>query len=157
MDRIEQRGPAGDPGTAFQRSLGLRWRLPPGDRPGLCVELDMRPELCGPAGSLEGGVVSTLVDVAGASACAVALGTGLVATEHLSVSMLAPGKVGPITATAEVIRQGRRDAVADVRVVDRGRDDRLVAAALVTVRVLEPRLPAAHGAAGPVSSGAGPR
>jgi uncharacterized protein (TIGR00369 family) len=103
----------------------------------VAVELDLRPELCGPAGSLEGGIVSTLVDVAGASACAVALGSGLVATEHISLSMLAPGRVGPITATGTVLRTGRRDAVAEVRVVDQGRDERLMAAALVTVRLLD--------------------
>lgn len=133
-------------GTAFQRLLGLRWRQADDPEPGVAVELELRPELCGPAGSLEGGIVSTLVDVAGASACAMALGSPLVATEHLSVSLLAPGRVGPITASAVVLRQGRRDAVAEVRVVDRGRDDRLVAVALVTVRLLEPR-PATAGAA----------
>ena len=132
--------PTGDsPGTPFQQALGLRWRRPDGPGPGLTVELDLRPELCGPAGSLEGGIVSTLVDVAGASACAMALGSPLVATEHLSVSLLAPGRVGPIAATGVVLRHGRRDAVADVRVLDRGRDDRLVAVAQVTVRLLEPR------------------
>ncbi len=132
-------GGDGSPGTPFQRSLGLRWSRPDGPVPGVAVELDLRPELCGPAGSLEGGIVSTLADVAGASACAFAFGNRLVATEHLSISILAPGRVGPVMATATVLRQGGRDAVAEVRVVDRGRDDRLMAAALVTVRLLEPR------------------
>ena len=127
------------PGTPFQRSLGLRWAPPPGGEATIEVALDLRPELCGPAGSLEGGIVSTLVDVAGASACAIALRSGLVATEHLSISMLAPARVGPIAAGATVIRAGRRDAVAEVRVVDRGHDDRLVAVGLVTVRLLEPK------------------
>ncbi|MHB8438142.1 MAG: PaaI family thioesterase [Acidimicrobiales bacterium] len=125
-------------GTPLQRHLGLRWV--PGSSPGtLSVTLDMRPDLCGPAGSLEGGVVSTLIDVTGASACAMAFGGQLVATEHITVSFVAPARVGPVSADAVVLRSGRHDAVADVRVVDRGRDDRLVAVGHVTVRRLEPR------------------
>jgi uncharacterized protein (TIGR00369 family) len=143
MDRRENGG--NGVGTPFQRSLGLAWH--PGSVPGeLAVTMELRPELCGPAGSLEGGVVSTLADVAGASACAMALGHGLVATEHLTVSFLAPGRVGPVAAAAQVLRAGRRDAVAEVRVTDTGRDDRLLAVAHVTVRALEPRA-----AAGPAA------
>lgn len=101
------------------------------------VALDIRPDLCGPAGSLEGGVVSTIVDVAGASACAVSFGGRLVATEHVSLSFLAPGRIGPVEATGTVLRRGARDAVAEVRVVDIGHEERLMAVALVTVRALE--------------------
>jgi len=37
------------------------------------------------------------------------------------------------------LRVGRHDAVAEVRIVDRGNDNRLMAVALVTVRVLADR------------------
>jgi uncharacterized protein (TIGR00369 family) len=143
---MKSRGDSGDGiGTPFQRSLGLIWH--PGPASGeLAVTMALRPELCGPAGSLEGGVVSTLADVAGASACAMALGHGLVATEHITVSFLAPGRVGPVVAAAQVLRAGRRDAVAEVRVTDTGQDDRLLAVAHVTVRALEARTPAGDGA-----------
>jgi uncharacterized protein (TIGR00369 family) len=127
----------GSMGTPFQQSLGLRWTT--GEEAGsVAVEMEIRDELRGPAGSLEGGVVSTLVDVAGASAAAVAVGR-LVATEHISVSFLAPGREGPVRATGTPLRVGRHDAVAEVRVVDTGRDNRLMAIALVTVRVLADR------------------
>ncbi|MHB8680999.1 MAG: PaaI family thioesterase [Acidimicrobiales bacterium] len=132
-----QMTPQQDIGTAFQRSLGLRWELVTGPQPGVAVEMDIHPGVQGPAGSLEGGVVGTLVDVAGASTAAMALGATLVATEHISVSFVAPGRVGPVRATGEVVRSGRRDAVSEVRVVDRGQEDRLMAVALVTVRRLE--------------------
>jgi uncharacterized protein (TIGR00369 family) len=123
-------------GTPFQQSLGLRWLA--GDEPGqVAVELDMRDDLKGPAGSLEGGVVSTIADVAGASAGAQAT-NGLVATQHISISFLAPGREGPIRATGTPLRVGKADAVVEVRVVDRGRDDRLIAVALVTVKVIDP-------------------
>src|SRR5437588_9008271 len=100
--------------------------------------MQMRDELRGPAGSLEGGVVSTLADVAGASAAAMAVGA-LVATQHMAISFLAPGRVGPVRATGVVLRTGREDSVAEVRIVDSGNDERLMAVALVTVRVLRDR------------------
>jgi uncharacterized protein (TIGR00369 family) len=123
-------------GTPFQQSLGLRWSTGDSDDQ-VAVELDMRDDLRGPAGSLEGGVVSTIVDVAGASTAAMAV-KGLVATQHISVSFLAPGRDGPIRATGTPLRVGRTDAVVEVRVVDRGRDDRLMAVGLVTVKVIDP-------------------
>ncbi len=126
-------GDKNEVGTTFQRSLGLRWISGEGGKT-LTVAMDILPEHCGPAGSLEGGIVSTLVDVAGASACAMALKSPLVATQHVSLSFLAPGRVGPVEATTEVVRIGRTDAVAEVRVVDRGSEDRLMAIGLVTVR-----------------------
>lgn len=125
-------------GTPFQQFLGARWSAVDGDPDAVAVELTLRPELCGPAGSLEGGVVATLADVAGASVVARALGT-LVATEHISISYLAPGHVGPVRAVGTLLRAGRRDGVTEVRVTDRGNGDRLMAVALVTVRGLGDR------------------
>ena len=122
--------------TPFQRSLGLRWARPPAPQ-SLAIELDIRPDLCGPAGSLEGGVVSTLADVAGASCAAMNLTSQLVATQDMSISFLAPGRVGPIRATAEPLRVGRTNAVVEVRVIDTGKDDRLIAVALLTATVLD--------------------
>ena len=130
-------------GTPFQKSLGLRWSAADGQQGAVAVELDMRDDLRGPAGSLEGGIVSTLADVAGASAAAGALGP-LVATENLTISFLAPGREGPIRATAVVLRSKNGGVVADVRVVDTGLDDRLMAVAQVTVRALPPRGPIAN-------------
>ena len=104
----------------------------------MAVVMEMRDDLRGPAGSLEGGVVSTLADVAGASAAAMAV-RSLVATQSIAISFLAPGRIGPVRATGVVLRIGREDAVADVRVVDVGNEERLMAAALVTVRVLRDR------------------
>src|SRR5437763_16297807 len=106
-------------GTPFQQSLGLRWLA--GDEPGqVAVELELRDDLKGPAGSLEGGVVSTVADVAGASAAAQAVG-GLVATQHIAISFLAPGRAGPVRAAGTPLPVGRADAVVEVRVVGRGR------------------------------------
>jgi uncharacterized protein (TIGR00369 family) len=126
-------------GTPFQASLGLHWDALPDGAAGVAIEMDLRDDLRGPAGSLEGGVVSTIADVAGASAIAVAAGGRLVATEHIAISFLAPGRIGPVRATATPLRVGNHDGVADVRVVDLGKDDRLMAVAQVTVRILGER------------------
>jgi uncharacterized protein (TIGR00369 family) len=129
-------------GTPYQQSLGLRWLA--GDTADqVAVELDVRDDLRGPAGSLEGGVVSTLVDVAGASTAAMAV-KGLVATQQMSVSFLAPGREGPVRATGTPMRVGKTDAVVEVRVVDRGHADRLMAVGLVTVKVIDPDWQAAE-------------
>lgn len=88
-----------------------------------------------PAGSLEDRLVASLAEVAGISA--IGSKVGLVATEHLGVSFLAPGWVGPIRATASAQRVGKEDGIADVRVIDTGKDDQLMAVATVTALILD--------------------
>lgn len=121
-------------GTPFHKSLGLHWNVIEDGSGAIAIEMDIRDDLRGPAGSLEGGIISTIADVAGASA--IGFGIGMVATEHISISFLAPGRVGPVRATAVRLRVGKHDGVAEVKVVDSGKDNRLMATALVTVRIL---------------------
>jgi hypothetical protein len=45
----------------------------------------------------------------------------MVATEHIAISFLAPGRIGPVRATAKRLRVGEHDGVAEVKVVDLGR------------------------------------
>lgn len=125
-------------GTSFQRSLGLQYHPIDGTSDGVLVELPIRDDLRGPAGSLEGGVISTIIDCAGAAAVARQLGN-LVATQQMSISFLAPGRLGPVRAAATPLRIASDHGVAEVRVVDSGHDDRLMAVALVTVRALSRR------------------
>jgi uncharacterized protein (TIGR00369 family) len=94
----------------------------------VAVEIDLTDDLRGPGGSLHGGIVAMLVDVAGASCLAAASGRPL-ATSSVEVQYLASGRVGPVRATGEVLRVGDSHAVAEVRVTDVGRDDRLMAVA----------------------------
>jgi uncharacterized protein (TIGR00369 family) len=124
--------PAGH--TPLQRHLGMRYlddfTNPPADG-SASVQVEMRDDLRGPAGSLEGGLVATLLDTAGATAAARAL-DGLVATQSLSISFTAPVTVGPAVATGHPVRVSKRSAVVEVRVVDAGDGDRLCATALLT-------------------------
>ncbi|MEX0665666.1 MAG: PaaI family thioesterase [Acidimicrobiia bacterium] len=99
------------------------------------VEIDVSDDMRGPAGSVHGGLVSMLVDVAGASSLARATGRP-VATASTSIQYLAAGRVGPLRATGTVLRTSEALGVVDVKVIDAGRDDRLLAAAHVTLRFL---------------------
>jgi uncharacterized protein (TIGR00369 family) len=119
--------------TPFHRSLGLRWIH--GEGGAVTVELDIHDDIRGPVGSLEGGVVSTIVDVAGASAGALAMNS-MVATADMTIHFLAPGRVGPVRATGVPLRVGNDLAVVEVKVIDTGKDDRLMASALLTIRAL---------------------
>lgn len=107
--------------------LGLRWT---DFRPtSVTVEVDIRDDLRGPAGMLQGGVVATLVDVAAASTAAQG-SAGLVATSEMSVHFLAPGRVGPVRAVGELLHSRAGGAAVEVRVYDVGKADRLMAVAL---------------------------
>jgi acyl-coenzyme A thioesterase PaaI-like protein len=76
-----------------------------------------------------------LVDVAAAAAISRAT-LRPVATASTSIQYLAAGRVGPLRATGTVLRSSEALGVVDVKVIDAGRDDRLLAAAHVTLRFL---------------------
>lgn len=120
-------------GLAFFEHLGLRMSSE-GDA--VAVEADVRDDLRGPFGLLQGGVVTTLVDVSGASCAARAMETHAVATTHLTVEFLAPGRTGPVVASARPLRANGTTGVAEVRVSDTGEGDRLMAVGLLAVRRL---------------------
>ena len=121
-------------GAMLQKPVGLHWRFVDQTVGSVVIEMDIREDMRGPAGSLEDGVVASLAEVAGVTA--IGSQVGLVATEHLGVSFLAPGWVGPIKATATAQLVGKQDGISDVRVVDTGKDDQLIAVATVTVQIL---------------------
>jgi uncharacterized protein (TIGR00369 family) len=99
------------------------------------VELEITDEILGPGGAVHGGLVASLVDRAGAYA--VALDSQRpVATSNVALSYLASANAGPLRAEAATLRIGRRQGVAEVKVYDAGRDDRLVATAVITLSYL---------------------
>lgn len=120
--------------TPLQRHLGMYYLDDLDDPPAdgsATVAGEVRPELMGPAGSLEGGLVATLIDTAGATAAARVL-DGLVATQSLTISFTSPVRVGPAVARGVPVRVGKRDAVVEVHLTDAGNGDRLCATALLT-------------------------
>jgi uncharacterized protein (TIGR00369 family) len=117
----------------------LHMRDMPGPEDQLIIEMDVRPELTNSRGALQGGLVTTLIDVvAGRLALSrVPNGHGT-ATADLSCHFLAPIMKGPARAEARIVRIGRRMAVIQVEVFDVG-GDRPAATSTVSFAVLEPR------------------
>ena len=99
------------------------------------VELEVSDDILGPGGAVHGGIIASLVDRAGAYAIAQA-SQRVVATSNMALNYLALADVGPLRAIASTLRVGRQLGVVEVKVVDAGRDDRLVATALVTLSYL---------------------
>ena len=58
------------------------------------------------------------------------------ATASTSIQYLSAGRVGPIRATATLLRATDTLGVVEVRVVDVGKDERLMAVAHVTLKLL---------------------
>jgi len=115
----------------FQPSLGnayfnqLSYRFLEGDADAT-VEIDITDDLRGPTGAVHAGITLLLADVAGSMAIAVRT-ERVGATASVSVHCLAAAKVGPLRATATMLRASKNTALADVRVVDAGNNDRAIA------------------------------
>lgn len=106
------------------------------DRPeGQIVELEITDDIRGPGGAVHGGLVCSLADCAGASAVARASGR-LVATTSVNISLLAAGRVGPLRAIGTPLRITQQQGTAEVKIYDAGKDNRLIASALLTCSFL---------------------
>ncbi len=103
------------------------------------VDLENRPDLVNVRGALQGGLVATLIDVAGGRLAIKYTGEGVGAsTADMTIHFLAPIMEGPARATATLVRAGRRTIVVAVDVTDVG-GDRLAARATLSFAVLTPR------------------
>lgn len=104
----------------------------------LVMEMENRPDLANARGALQGGLMATLIDIAGGILAGRHAGEGNdVTTADLNIHFLAP-IIGKARAEATIVRAGKRLIVTSVDVtdVDRGR---LAARATLTFAVLEPR------------------
>ena len=104
----------------FADQLGIRV-LAPG-----VTELDRVPYTMQPTGTIQGGGVAAVAEVAAETACGAAV-------LDIDVRFLAAVRVGPARATAEVLGGGR----VRVEVRDRGRGDRLTATLMARVAQLD--------------------
>jgi uncharacterized protein (TIGR00369 family) len=116
-------------GCAYFNQLSYRYL----DEPGAdaTLELDVTDDLRGPNGGVHAGITSVIADIAGAMAIANRTDRGG-ASASVSVQLLAPAKVGPLRAVANMLRMSRYSAIAEVHIYDVGNDNRLIAAAHMT-------------------------
>lgn len=102
------------------------------------VDLHHRSDLVNTRGALQGGLVATLIDIAGGRLAVkhAEVGAG-VGTADMSIHFVAPIVGGPARATATVVRAGKRLIVVAVDVVDVAKD-RLAARATLSFAVMAP-------------------
>ncbi|WP_240498184.1 hypothetical protein [Williamsia sp. 1135] len=92
------------------------------------VELDLSPFVANMIGTIQGGAQALLVEAA-----AHAIRPGLVATD-MQLHYLSQVRVGPARSYADVVRDASDHCVVNIRLVDAGAGDRLLALTTVTMR-----------------------
>ena len=103
----------------------------PGEEGAGSVHLDAGEEHLNPHGTVHGGVIATMIDVAMGTAVATAGGESPV-TVSLTVTYLEPGQPGRLEARARVRKRGKRLIVVEAEV---HQGDGVVADALATFSV----------------------
>jgi acyl-coenzyme A thioesterase PaaI-like protein len=82
------------------------------------VEIDVRPEVCNPAGTLQGAMVALVAEAAAEDLVGALAGSPMVVTE-LDIRYLARADVGPVRTESRLL--GRRpDDPVEIRLVDTG-------------------------------------
>ena len=121
---------SGDPG--FKDVLGVEVEHSEDGRARLT--LDATSEHLNEAGTVHGGVLASVVDMAMGEAVRSSTGDGDVpATSQLTVTYLRPGKPGTLTVTAEVRKKGDDLTICEA---DVEQDGRSLVHALATVALL---------------------
>ncbi|MBO0677122.1 PaaI family thioesterase [Mycolicibacterium sp. S2-37] len=117
--------------------LGMRDVVESDER--LVIEMDNRPDLANVRGALQGGLVATLIDIAGGRLAGMHVAADQdVTTADMTVHFLAPVVSGPARAEATIVRAGKRLIVTAVDVSDVARG-RLAARATLSFAVLDRR------------------
>lgn len=81
------------------------------------ITLPYNPDLDHAGGAVHGGVITTLLDNAGWFTCALAR-EGFVLTSEMSLHLFRPAMKTELRAQGEVLRLGKRQAVAEMRCWD---------------------------------------
>jgi uncharacterized protein (TIGR00369 family) len=100
------------------------------------VGFDGKVEFLNPAGFVQGGILSAMLDdTMGPAAFIMTEGKFYTTTISLTVNFMASAKPGPITAEAKVIQLGKTVAFMEGKLT--ARDATLLATATTTARLLE--------------------
>ena len=124
------------PASPSARLLG--WRLldvRPWDG-WLKVGFDGRPEFCNPAGFIQGGILSAMLDDSmGPAVFVTSDGRFYATTISLTVNFIAPARPGPLIVEAQVIQIGKSIAFMEGKLI--ANDGTVLATASTTARLVE--------------------
>jgi uncharacterized protein (TIGR00369 family) len=115
----------------------LGWRLLEFDEPRGWVKIgfDGRPEFLNPAGRIQGGFLSAMLDdTMGPAVLLKSAGTFYPSSIDMNVSFLAAAKPGPLVCEAEVLRLGKTVGFVEGRLMDE--DGRLLVRATSSVMLV---------------------
>jgi uncharacterized protein (TIGR00369 family) len=100
------------------------------------IGFDGRHDFCNPAGFVQGGILSAMLDdTMGPAVFVMTEGRLYTATVTMTVNFLAPAKPGPITGEATVTQLGKTIAFVEGRLTDK--DGTLLATASSSARLVE--------------------
>jgi len=109
-------------GVPFIRHLGMRLDLL--DDGAATISMAAKPTLHQYQGLVHGGAISSLADTAATFAVLTSLPEKTdVVTIEFKMNFLAPLRKGRATALARTLRLGRRIAVAEVRIIQKGESE----------------------------------
>jgi uncharacterized protein (TIGR00369 family) len=115
----------------------LGWRLIAHDaaKGWVRIGFEARPEFLNPAGFVQGGFLTAMLDdTMGPAAWIMTKGELYTATIDLTVSFLAPARPGPLFGEGQVVQLGKTIVFLESRLMDA--DDRLRARATATARLV---------------------
>ena len=100
------------------------------------IGFDGKAEFCNPAGLIQGGILSAMLDdTMGPAVFAMTDGKLYTATITMTVNFLAPAKPGPIVGEADVTQLGKTIAFVEGRLM--ARDGSVLATATTSARLVE--------------------
>lgn len=100
------------------------------------IGFDGKPDFCNPAGFVQGGILSAMLDdTMGPAVFAMTEGRLYTSTISLTVNFLAPARPGPITGEAKVTQLGKTVAFVEGRLT--AQDGTLLATASTSARLVE--------------------
>src|SRR4030088_2801432 len=100
------------------------------------IGFDGRTEVCNPAGFIQGGILSAMLDdTMGPAVFVMTDGKLYTATITMTVNFLAPARPGPIVGEAEVTQIGKTIAFVEARLT--AEDGIVLAAATASARLVE--------------------
>src|SRR5881409_88287 len=124
--------------TAPPSSKLLGWRLIDArpEKGWVRIGFDGRQEFCNPAGFVQGGILSAMLDdTMGPAVFTMTDGKLYTATITMTVNFLSPAKPGPITGEAKVTQLGKTVAFMEGRLT--AADGTLLATATTSARLVE--------------------